>query len=236
LGYDYFATRYFKIKAEVYYQQLWNVPVYIVSSGFSALNNGATFTRFFPIYTMQNTGTGRNYGLELTLEKLYHRHCFFMMSGSLYDSKYTGSNGMTFNTNYNGNYMLNLLTGLEYAVGKSKKNTLSFGGKFTYGGGKRYSPVNVAASNAVMDIVPEDDKVNTLQFVPYNRVDLRVSYKINGAKADVELALDLLNVTNTHNILALSYAADPANLTSTTPWVKNYQLGFLPLFYVKVDF
>lgn len=236
LGYDYFATRYFKIKTELYYQYLWNVPVYVVPSGVSAINRGATFTRFFPIYTMTNKGTGYNYGLELTLEKLYHRHYFFMMSGSLFESKYTGSDGITANTDFNGNYMVNLLGGLEYNVGRSKKNILSFGTKFTYGGGKRYSPVNLAASNAVMDIVPQDGKVNTLQFPAYNRLDLRVSYKINGKKAGTEIALDLVNVLDTRNILALSYSPDPANRFKPDPWVYNYQLGRLPLFYVKVDF
>lgn len=235
LGYDYFAGRYLKIKAEVYYQDLWNVPVYSVPSSVSLLNRGAGFVRFFPVYQMQNTGTGQNYGLELTVEKLFHKHYFFMVNGSLFDSKYTASNGKTANTDFNGNYMMNLLAGLEYAVGRSKKNALSLGTKFTYGGGKRYSPVNVAASNAVMDVVAQDDKVNTLQFSPYNRLDLRISYKINGKRAGTEIALDLVNILNTKNVLALSYAPDPANLQAD-PLIKNYQLGFLPLFYVKFDF
>lgn len=158
-----------------------------------------------------------------------------MFSGSLYDSKYTASNGKTANTDFNGNYMFNLLGGLEYRVGKEKKNSLSFGGKITYGGGKRYSPINVAASNAVMDVVAQDDKVNTLQFAPYNRLDLKISYKINGKRFGTEIALDLVNVLSTKNILALSYAPDPADYNAD-PLIKNYQLGFLPLFYVKVDF
>ncbi len=235
LGYDYFVTKFLKVKTEVYYQYLWNVPVYVVPSSVSLLNRGATFNRFFPIYTMQNTGTGTNYGLELTVEKLFHKHYFFMVSGSLFDSKYTASNGKTANTDFNGNYIVNVLGGLEFSVGKGKKDILSFGTKFTYGGGKRYSPVNIAASNAVMDVVAQDDKVNTLQFAPYNRLDLRVSYKINGKRAGTEIALDLLNVLNVKNVLALSYAPDPAD-RQANPLVKNYQLGFLPLFYVKVDF
>lgn len=235
LGHDYFATRFLKIKTEVYYQYLWNVPVYVVPSSVSTLNTGSLFTRFLPVYTMQNYGTGYNYGLELTIEKLFHKHYFFMFSGSLFDSKYTASNGKTANTNFNGNYMFNFLGGLEYTVGKAKKDILSFGTKFTYGGGKRYSPVNVAASNAVMDVVAQDDKVNTLQFPAYNRLDFRISYKINGKKIGTEIALDLVNVLSTKNILGLSYAPDPANINAD-PMVKNYQLGFLPLFYVKIDF
>lgn len=235
LGHDLFASRFLKIKTEVYYQNLWNVPVYIVPSGYSSLNRGAGFNRFFPFYTLENSGTGYNYGLELTVEKLFHKHYFFMANGSLFESKYVGSNGRVADTDFNGNYMVNLLGGVEYAIGKQKKNSIHIGTKFTYGGGKRYSPVNLAASNAIMDVVPQDDKVNTLRFAPYNRLDLRISYKINGRRAATEIALDLLNIMSVKNILALSYSPDPADINAD-PLVKNYQLGFLPLFYIKVDF
>lgn len=235
IGHDIFASKYLKLKTELYYQYLWNVPVYMVSSGVSLLNRGATFTRFFPVYSMQNSGTGQNYGVEFTVEKLFHKHYFFMYSASLFNSTYTGSNGKSYNTDFNGNYMMNLLGGLEYNVGRNNKNLLSFGTKFTYGGGKRYSPVNVAASNAIMDVVAQDDKINTLQFPAYNRLDFRISYKINGKKVGTEIALDLINLMNTKNVLALSYAPDPSDLNAD-PLVKNYQLGFLPLFYIKVDF
>ncbi|MFN8117450.1 MAG: carboxypeptidase regulatory-like domain-containing protein [Bacteroidia bacterium] len=235
LGYDLQISKYFRTKVEAYYQYLWDIPVYAVPSSVSLLNRGASFNRFFPIYTMENKGTGYNYGLEFTLEKIFSKHYFFLYSASLFDSKYTASNGKTFDTDFNGQYMMNLLAGLEYEIGKSKKNSINVSTKFTYGGGKRYSPVDIAASNAVMDVVADNDKVNTLQFNPYNRLDLRIAYKINGKKAAYEIALDLVNLMNTKNVLALSYAPDPANINAD-PLIKNYQLGFLPLFYVKVDF
>lgn len=235
LGYEWQAAKHFSIKTEAYYQNLWNVPVYVVKSGVSAINRGATFNRFFPVYTMTNTGTGYNYGLEITVQKSFSKHYYIMYSASLFDSKYRGSDNILHNTDFNGNYVMNLLAGLEYQIGRSKKNTLSFGGKFTYGGGKRYSPANVAASNAVMDVVPEEGKINTLQFPAYNRADIRVAYKINGKKVGVEIALDLINILGTKNVLALSYSPDPSDLNKD-PLVPNYQLGFLPLFYVKVDF
>jgi len=234
-GYDYQMTRYFRLKTELYYQSIWNAPVYAIPSAFSALNRGATFNRFYPIYTLVNGGTGYNYGIEVTLEKLHHNHYFFLFSGSLYQSKYKGSNGVEHNSDYNGVYMTNALGGLEYNVGKSKRNVLSFGTKLSIGGGRRYSPVNIAASNAIMDIVPDDDAINSLQFRPYNRIDFHISYKINGKKMHTEIAFDLLNVLDTKNVLALSYTPDPANL-SNTPYTENYQLGQLPIVYVKFDF
>ena len=235
LGYDLNVNKEFRIKIETYYQNLWNIPVYAVSSGISLVNQGATFTRFFPLYSMENKGTGQNYGIELTVEKFFSKHYFFLWSTSLFDSKYTGSNGKTYDTDFNGNYVTNLLAGLEYGMGKSKKNTLSFGSKLTYAGGRRYSPADVAASSKIYDIVPQEDKINSLQFPNYFRFDLRVAYKVNNKKVTHEIALDLVNVLNTKNVLALSFSPDPKNPTAD-PLRKNYQLGRLPLFYYKIDF
>ncbi len=235
LGYDFFVSKYLRIKAETYYQNLWNIPVYAVPSSVSLINRGATFTRFFPVYSLENKGTGSNYGIELTVEKLFHQHYFFLFSGSVFNSRYKGSNNKEWNTDFNGNYMFNMLSGVEYAVGKSKKNSITFGPKITYGGGRRYTNPNRIASDKIMDVVPTDTLVNVLQFPNYFRVDARIAYKINGKKASWEIAIDLINLSNQKNVLALTYAPDPQN-PKADPMVRNYQLGFLPLFYVKVDF
>ena len=248
-GYDRSITQNFRIKLESYYQQLWNVPVYGISSGISLINSGATFSRFMPLYSMQNTGTGRNYGFEVTVEKFFSEHYFFLFSGSLYDSKYTGSNGKTYDSDFNGKFIFNVLGGVEYPVGKRGKNTLGSSTKLTYAGGRRYSPVDIDASARIYDVVPLESSINSLQFPNYFRWDVRVSYKINQSRQRQlangefkklrgithEIAIDLVNVLNIRNVLALSYSPDPKNLTGD-PLVKNYQLGFLPLFYYKIDF
>ena len=229
LGYDFNVNKEFRIKLETYYQNLWNIPVYAIPSGVSLVNQGATFTRFFPLYSMENKGTGQNYGIELTVEKFFSKHYFFLWSTSLFDSKYTGSNGKTYDTDFNGNYVTNLLAGLEYGLGKSKKNTLSFGTKLTYAGGRRYSPADVAASSKIYELVPLESGINSLQFPNYFRFDFRIAYKVNNKKVTHEIALDLVNVLNTKNVLALSFSPDPKNPTAD-PLRKNYQLGRLPLF------
>lgn len=234
-GYDFNVSKEFRIKFETYYQYLWNIPVYKIPSGVSLVNQGATFTRFFPLYEMENKGTGENYGVELTVEKFFSKRYFFLFSGSLFESKFKGSDGVTNNTDFNGNFATNLLAGYELPLGNNKKNSLSFGSKLTYAGGRRYSPVNVAASSKIYDIVPQEGQINSLQFPNYFRFDLRIAYKVNNKKVTHEVALDLVNVLGTKNVLALSYSPDPKNPTAD-PLVKNYQLGRLPLIYYKLDF
>ena len=57
----------------------------------------------------------------------------------------------------------------------------------------------------------------------------------NKEKVTHEIGIDLVNIFNTKNILSYSYA--PNNTPSLEDDVtENYQLGFLPIFYYKIDF
>jgi len=55
-----------------------------------------------------------------------------------------------------------------------------------------------------------------------------------------EFGLDLVNILNTENLLSLAYAPslDPAVINSPNyrPVAEKTQLGFLPIFYYKLDF
>ncbi|MDO8951972.1 MAG: TonB-dependent receptor, partial [Draconibacterium sp.] len=93
LGFDALFTEQLRFKAETYYQYLYDVPVEQTPSSYSILNTGADWglnTRDFLI----NEGEGWNYGIELTLEKFYHKNYYFLTTVSLFDSKYTGSDGI----------------------------------------------------------------------------------------------------------------------------------------------
>ncbi|MGV3632066.1 MAG: carboxypeptidase-like regulatory domain-containing protein [Bacteroidota bacterium] len=232
IGYEKIFSKNFQVKTEAYYQHLFNVPVTIHPSAFSLINQGSGFARFFPD-SLQNTGTGYNYGIELTVQKFFDKSFFFLFSGSLYDSKYKGSDGILRNTSYNGTYTFNLLAGKEFKL--NAKQSISFGIKTTYAGGKRYGYVDTAASNLLKELVFVDSALNERQFRDYFRFDLKVNWTYNAKNMTHEIGLDLVNLFNTKNLLGLAYAPNLAN-PSAEPIAEKQQLGFLPLFYYKIDF
>ena len=118
IGYEKAFKKSLTLKSEAYYQYLYNVPVTIQPSAFSLINMGSGFSRFFP-EPLENTGTGYNYGVELTLQKFFDKSFFFLFSATVYDSKYYGSDGVLRNTSYNGNYIGNLLAGKEFKIGQT---------------------------------------------------------------------------------------------------------------------
>ncbi|MGA0555070.1 carboxypeptidase regulatory-like domain-containing protein [Larkinella sp. VNQ87] len=227
-AYDRLLGRNLRLKLEAYYQRLFSVPVEEQRSSFSILNTGSGFSRVFP-GKLVNTGTGRNYGAELTLEKFFSDGYYFLVTGSLFDAKYKGSDGVLRNTDFNGKYAFNALFAKEFTF---RKTSLNVGAKFTAVGGRWYGPVDEARSQAAQEIIYQSAGRNTLQFPDYRRFDLKVDYKINRKSLTHTIAVDLVNLLGIENILTLSYAPQPDG-----SFIKReYQLGFLPVFYYRVDF
>lgn len=232
IGYDIAIGKSWNIKTEAYYQHLYSLPVSIQPSYYSLINMGAGFQRFFPD-SLKNTGTGTNYGLELTLQKFFDKSFFVLVTASLYDSKYKGSDGIIRNTSYNGNYVFNVLSGKEFKLGV--KQSISLGLKATYAGGQRYGYVDVAETEKYHELIFLSDGFNTRRFRNYFRLDVKINWKYNAKKTTHEIGLDLVNVLNTKNLLSLAYAPNLSDPT-VEPIAEKRQLGFLPLFYYKIDF
>ena len=115
LAYDRLFTQNIRLKIETYYQRIYDVPVETRPTYFSLLNEGADFG-VSSVDSLVNNGTGKNYGVEITLEKFYSKGYYFLVTGSFFESKYKGSDGLERNTAFNGNYTVNVLAGKEWTV------------------------------------------------------------------------------------------------------------------------
>ena len=158
---------------------------------------------------------------------------YFLLSGSLYDSKYEGSDGVEHNTRYNGNFALTFTAGKEIRTGTGFKNRIiGLNIKTIYRGGFRDTPVNLEASQQSIDNETKyfEDKAFTEQNPAYFRTDIRVSMKRNRLKATHTLALDIQNVSNRKNIYGKFYDANSGTIKT------YYQLSLLPILSYKIEF
>ncbi len=229
-GYDKYIGKSVHLKTEVYYQYLFDIPVdENQETPFAIINAGVGFSRLFP-GPLANKGTGRNYGIEFTLEHFFNKHFFYILTTSLYDSKYRGSDGILRNTTFNGNYVVNLASGKEFQIGKKSSVTLSI--RVTRAGNKRYGDVDTLKSYAQQEIVfAYNPNYNVYRYPDYFRFDSRINFILNAKKTTHEIGLDLINLLNTKNILTVTFVPglDP-------PIRHEYQLGFLPIFYYRINF
>lgn len=227
LGYERNLSDKTRLKLETYYQHLTNIPVDKNLSNYSVLNLGADFGTNAKT-DLQNTGTGRNYGLEMTLERTYSNGYYYLATVSIFDSKYKGSNGIEHNTAFNGKYTVNLLAGKEFSL--NKKWTLAFDTKITTAGGKRYTPIDYETSKKTQKIALFEDHAYENAFKDYFRADFKITVRQNSKKIMQEWFLDLQNISNTKNIFDQSYDVK-TDKTSTV-----YQLGFFPNINYRIQF
>jgi hypothetical protein len=227
LAYDLNLFNSVRIKTELYYQYLYRVPVKVRKDYFSTVNLGADFNS--PnVDSLVNNGTGENYGIELTLEKFYSKGYYFLVTASLFESKYTGSDGVYRNTAFNGNYVFNVLGGKEFKI--KEKHILALDMKFTYAGGKRYVPIDLAASIAYKDEVRDGSVAYNPQYDPYFRIDVKPSYKVNTKRFTHELSVDIQNVTKHNNIFQQQYDLNTQTIKT------DYQLKFFVIPQYRLTF
>jgi len=195
------------------------------SSTFSLLNVESEYVTI----PLQNNGTGRNYGIELSLERYLRDNYYYTFSTSLYQSKYKAADGIERNTRFNGNYIFNLVTGKDF-VSSDKLKTFGIHIKTLYAGGLRTTPLDVERSNLEGRPVYNNEAAWVEQTPAYFRTDLRLAMKWNRKKVTSTLSLDIQNVTNRLNVSYQSYDAEQKAV------VDIYQNGLIPILNYKIEF
>jgi hypothetical protein len=226
LAFDQMMQGNWHIKTEAYYQHLYDVPVSKSHNNTQSLLN---LTDGYIPDIFDNKGKGRNYGLELTIEKFLTDGFYLLLSSSLYDSKYQALDGKWYNTRFNGNIANSLLLGKEWDFAK-KNRTLGLNLKLTHIGGMHDTPVDFAASKNKNETVRDYTKAYETQMPYYMRADVGVRLKRNYKKITTSVSLDVQNVTNRQNVFNQYY-------DNTSQTVKyNYQAPMIPILSYKVEF
>lgn len=228
IGYDYLLNESLQFHTEVYYQHLFNVPISLSpNSSFSALN----LVEGFADEPLVNDGTGRNYGLEATVEKNLSESYYFLVSGSLYESKYVGADGVERDTRFNGNYALSVTGGKEYTWSKKNKHrVIGINLRSTYIGGLRTTPIDAVRSQVIQSTVFVSNRAFSEKLPDYFKVDLRFSLRKDTPYYSSVWSLDLQNATNRQNVAYQYYDTVQGNV------VTKYQLGLIPVLTYRIEF
>ncbi len=227
LTYDFNISENLRFKAETYYQEISEIPVEQNPSSFSALNTGITFGPAGRD-SLVNNGSGKNYGLELTLERFFNQGYYFLVTSSLFNSRCMGSDGIERNTAYNTKYVVNALGGKEWSLKGGKSISLNL--KATTIGGPYLTPLDLELSKERGRAVYRESEAFSERRSPYFRVDLRITYRHEFKRSTLECSMDLQNLTNRKNIFSESY--NPR----TNSVVTVYQQPFFPVPYVRFTF
>ncbi len=227
LGYDLRIWKDITLHAETYYQYLYGIPVRKeTENSYSSLNDNDAFAK----RELENDGVGTNYGLELTIEKAFSKNYYFLITGSLYNSLYQGSDEIWRNTKFNGNYISSLTAGKDFRVGKNGKHVIGVNIKLFYAGGRRITPIDLEASIAQGQQVKDDERRYEGRISDYFRLDTRVRFKHNLRKFSWEVSIDLQNATDRRNEIKRKYDRDTETIK------MKYQQGIIPVLRLRFEF
>lgn len=139
------------LKIEPYWQWLFDVPVE-QGTTYSVINHNL----FYQDRALVNKGAGRNYGIDLTLERYLKDGLYGMFTATLFKSEYRDAQGEWHHTRHDRGYITNILGGKEWMVGKSRKNVFGINGRLTLMGGDRYTPM--VAGTTYEDVAQRPDR------------------------------------------------------------------------------
>ncbi|HKL38085.1 MAG TPA: TonB-dependent receptor, partial [Bacteroidales bacterium] len=227
VSYHYSFNKNLRLKAETYYQHQHDIPVEEKGSYFSLANYGASFHQA-RVDSLVNDGTSRNYGLEITFEKFFSNRYYFLVTTSLFDSKYRNNKGDLRNTAFNGNYVINMLGGYELPLGE--RSTLNLNLRLVAAGGQHYTPLDVEKSIEQNNPHFIRQEAYKRQYPDYFRMDGRLSFRLNGQKVSQEWALDVANLTDHRNIFSKTYNRVEQQV------ITEYQQRIFPIMLYRINF
>ncbi len=230
IGYDISPMDNVRIKAEAYYQHLYDVPTENNTETKYNLLVAEDAWDYVVHDTLSSIGRGRNYGVDLTIEKFFANNHYYMITGSLFDSKYSPADKKWYNTRWNSGYQLNVVGGKEFPIGKKDNKTLGLNAKFVTSGGNRYTPIDFEASLREDDQVSIHERAFEAKAGNYLRFDIGISYKINLKGSTHSIMLDIQNVSNNENLYGQFYNDDCNCLEKIT------QTGLFPFFNYRIEF
>ena len=219
MGYNLNFGKDFNLKTEVYYQYLFDIPIEKERSHYSVLNYGADFYEITK-GDLVNKGKGRNWGFEMTLEKYFSDHYYFLITASLFNSEYLASDHVWRNTVYNSNFLLNALGGYEFEL--PKQQTITINGNIVYAGGLRKIPIDLEKSRTETHTIYDYENAYKDKNPDFFKANIKLLYRVNLRKMSYEVAFELTNITNRKNIWREIYDAETQTIKT------DYQMGIMP--------
>jgi hypothetical protein len=224
-AYNRSFSKGFRLNIEAYYQRLKNVPVATDSQiHYWMLNDLVGFSE----YELSSVGLGRNYGVDLTFEKVFDNGYFLLAGFSLYESEYSINGDAYFNSRYAGKYNTSLMIAREKQFDNG--NSLQLGFRNLLFGGQWYQPPDDEITQSLNTYYEDLSSSLTLQNKMYWRSDLRIAYRKNMKGNSWTVSLDIQNLFNRLN-------------TRNEFWnfaLQEYearaQTGIIPVISYQVDF
>ncbi len=200
-GLEFLPLPSLRFTLEGFFKQYDHYPVSL-RNGISIANSGVEFGQI-GAERVESSGKGSAYGVELFAQQKLTRNSFFTMSYTLFESKFTGADGVYRPAAWDNRHLFSAI------YGRKLKNDWEIGLKFRYAGASPYTPFDLEASRlnylSIGEGIPDYSRVNSERLRAFKQFDVRIDKKWNLRKLTIDVFLDIQNITNFKSTGSLSY-------------------------------
>lgn len=231
LLYKFYINQDWFIQTEIYGQYMTDIAISQAPSSLSLVNHG--HSAFYPkVSNLVNAGLAYNYGMELTIRKSFSHGYYGSLGGTYFESKYQGSDGVWRDTRFASKYIVQLVAGKEFKIGKHKQNVLTFDLRGIHHGARPFIPIDLASSIANGYEVLDTERAYQERLKPYTRIDIKVGVRFNHRRKRLShyIYLDVINVGMFQNELQRIYNDDVQAV------ISGDQFGMVPNLFYQLQF
>ena len=228
LGYQQRIKPGLEFSAEAYYHHLFNIPTGYNLDGslVTALDIINNYQELNQLYFEGNeTVTGANYGLELSLQQYFAQNFYYIANATFYTATVDERA-----TAYDGQYIANATLGKEWQKAKSDDKIKTWGAnlRIVYAGGLKEGAINTEISQLANYTIYSS--FATEQLPDFFRSDVRVYLKRSRPNYSTTIALDIQNLTNQENIGYHYYDILKQEVS------ERYQISLIPILTYRLEF
>ena len=169
-------------------------------------------------------GEATSHGLELLLQKKLARDLYGSLSYSYSVSSYTDLTGKKRDRSFDNRHLFSAICGYR------PSDRWEFSGRWSYAGGRPYTPFDPLLSTQLGTGIVQRDRINAERFPPYHRLDLRVDERRQYKRFNLVSYFTLLNAYNRKNIAAYYWDEDEQQPGRIDQWtfipVGGFELEF----------
>ncbi len=224
LAYDWLINSNLRLKVEPYFQYLYDAPG-IADSSYSLINFKQDWSF---MNALENNSKGKNLGVDITLERFLNNNYYYLVTASVFDSKYMADDKVWRNTRYDKGFAVNILLGKEFFLSKQRMLGVNLRGCIT--GGERTSPIDTEKSLLAKRVILNEQKAFEEQEATTYNVDITITYRANKSKYSGVWALQIKNALGTPMNDGYSY-----NI-KTKQMEKSKSTVVLPVISYKIEF
>lgn len=222
-GVEYFPAVDIKMSLEVYQKKYNDYAASVNNPFISYANIGTEYTTSGLEYLI-SASSGIAKGFEFYLQKKLTNNLYGLFNYSYSTIKFKALDGIERPGSFDYRNVLTLIIGYKF------NDALEVSAKYRYMGGRPITPFDLTSSSLLNRSIFDYTRFNSERLDYYQRIDLRVDYRVQFEKWAMVSFIDFENLFNRENIEQLIW-----NQKKNQP-DKVLQWKFLPAGGVKIEF